>query len=313
MKLRKHELLHIAGVLQVPEGVETGSISITLGTEAKGRPTGAEGEVPRGGPFRIEGLEPGTYRVLAATRSKDGQRLFASQVVTLAGHSVDELKTELRSGVALRVVVKMAEEKAVPPQQFGFVPLSLDGWGPMDDGGSGNEESMYRTGLPAGKYDIATLQRPNMDYAIASMTLNGTPILPGAAVDLESPESVLTFVLTRELGGITGTVRDSDGQPLANATVLLAPENLADDGQDGLFLPRGLADQILADGGGRFAFSKLAAGRYKVIAFRGEGRLNPLKAGPIREAMKNAEATVVSAGQNAVVEMTPVALGASPH
>ena len=63
LRLQKHELLHIAGTFQLPEGVEGGSISVTLGTEERGRPTGAEGEIPRsGGHFGIDGLEEGSYR-----------------------------------------------------------------------------------------------------------------------------------------------------------------------------------------------------------------------------------------------------------
>jgi len=95
--------------------MDSGSVSITLATEEKGRPTGAEGEIPRAGPFRIDGLEEGSYRVLAATRSKDGQiGLFASKLVVLTGHSVDDLKTEMRAGVTLHVAVQMAEQRTVP-------------------------------------------------------------------------------------------------------------------------------------------------------------------------------------------------------
>jgi hypothetical protein len=37
MRLQKHDLLYIVGTLQVPQGMESGSIWITLVTEEKGR------------------------------------------------------------------------------------------------------------------------------------------------------------------------------------------------------------------------------------------------------------------------------------
>ena len=306
IRLRKHDLLHIAGTFQVPEGLvpqgaETGSISITLNTEEKGRPTGAEGEIPHAGPFRIDGLEPGSYRILAATRSPDGQhRLFASQLVVLTGHSVDDLSTELRPGVTLRVALKMAEENTEPPRRFNFIPLSTDGWGPLDESPPGTDSGMNRTNLPPGKYNLALMQMPG--YAVASMTLNGTPLPPGAAVDLQSPESLLTYVLTTQLGSIAGTVRDSDGQPVPEATVVLAPEAFVDTAGDPLSLPPGAGETVMSDGNGRFVIEGLAPGHYKATAFKDGGRMN---GAIIRERLRTAEPVTVTASQTTSLDLKP--------
>ncbi len=302
MRLRKHELLHIAGTFEVPEGLETGSISVTLATEEKGRPTGAEGEIPHAGPFRIDGLEPGSYRILAATRSPDGQhRAFASQLVVLTGHSVDDLIAELRPGVALRVGFKMAEENAEPPRRFNFSPLSTEGWF-IDEGAPGTDSGLNRTNLPPGKYSLALMQMPG--YAVASMTLNGTPLLPGSPVDLQSPESLITFVLTKQLGSVAGTVRDSDGQAVAEATVVLAPESCVDIGADPHSLPPGTADVVMSDGNGHFAIEGIAPGRYRGTAFREGDRRRAIDGGLIRERLRTAETIVVTAGQSTSLELT---------
>jgi len=282
--------------------MEGGSVSITLTTDAKGRPTGAEGEIPRAGPFRIDGLEDGSYGVLAATRSKDGRTTFASTPVTLAGHSVEGLRIEMRPGVALRVEVKMAEENAAPPSRIGFVPLSTEGWGPMMDiGPPGGDDVPYRTGLPPGRYDVALMQLRG--YAVASIVLNGTPVPPGAEVDLESSESVLTYTLTTHLGAVTGTVRDSDGQTVADAAVVLAPESFAATGQDRLSLPPGNGDETTSDDGGRFSFSGLAPGRYKAIAMKGDGRFRAFDVGTMRDRMRTADVVVVSADQSVRIDV----------
>ena len=301
IRLRKHDLLHIAGTFQVPEGVETGSISVTLTTEDKGRPTGAEGEIPRAGPFRIDGLEPGSYRILAATRSPDGQhRFFASQAVVLTGHSVDDLSTELRPGVALRVALKMAEENAEPPRRFNFSPLSTEGWF-IDEGAPGTDSGMNRSNLPPGKYNLALMQMPG--YAVASMDLNGTPLPPGSPVDLQSPESLLTYVLTTQLGSVSGTVRDSEGQAVAEATVVLVPESFVDNGGDPLSLPSGAGETVISDGKGRFAMEGLAPGRYKATAFRDGDRWRAMDGAAIRERLRTAEPVVVTAGQTTNLDL----------
>jgi len=290
--LKKHELLHIAGTLQVPEGLEGSQISLTLATEEKGRPTGAESVIPHAGPFLIDGLEPGSYRILAATGSKDRQIIaFANRAITLTGHSVDDLKMELRPGVSLRVELKMSEEKADPPKRFNFTPLSTEGWGPMDDAEPpGAQGKMNKTGLPAGKYQIALMRTPG--YAVASTALNGAPVPPGAEVDLQGPESVLTVVLTTQLGSLTGLVRDSDQHPVADAEVVLVRESVDEP-----------ADMIEPDRSGRFAFTGLAPGRYQVIAVSDVDRRWALDSAFIRDRMRTAEVVVVSAGQSTSVDV----------
>jgi hypothetical protein len=161
----------------------------------------------------------------------------------------------------------------------------------MDDGGPGSDASMSRAGLPPGKYNVPVMRMPG--YAVSSITLNGTPVPLGASIELESPESVLTYVLTTQLGSVTGTVRDSDRQAVAEAAVVLAPESFGDSGEE----------MVTADGGGRFVFSGLAAGRYRVIALDGGDRRRAMDAAVIRERMKAAEVVVVSAAQNTVIDV----------
>jgi len=299
MQLRKHDMLHIAGTVDVPENMKNYPVTFTLVTEEKGRPTGAEGQIPRAGPFRIDGLEEGSYRVLVAHQNIHGANLgYGGKAVTLAGHSVDDLKIELRPGVSLRVEVKMAEEKAEAPRNFYFVPLSLDGWGPMDDGDPpGSPARMTRTGLPPGRYNLATMQIPG--YAVVSRTLNGTPVPPGAPLDLESPESLLTIVLTSTPGSITGTVRDSEQQAVAGATVMLSPESFGGGG-----LPLSDREVAVSDGNGRFTISGLAPGRYQAIAMNGEDRRGTMDTGAIAERLRMAEAIVVEAGKSTSVDVT---------
>jgi hypothetical protein len=302
MRLQKHELLHIAGTVRLPEGAEGGSISFTVATEEKGRPTGAEGSIASAGPFRIDGLEQGTYRILAWTRLKSGKTsVFASRLAALTSQSVEDLSLDLKPGVALQVIVKMDDEKAEPPKRFNFVPLSAEGWGPLDEGGPGGAPNLNRTGLPPGRYNIALMQMPG--YAVASTTLNGTPIPPGDSVDLESPESVLVFVLTTQLGSVTGAVRDADQQPVPDAEVTIAPEAFLSSTEDRLSLPPGAGETTTSDATGHFAFSGLAPGRYRAFATPADERRRLPDAAAIRERMRNAKAIEVSAQKTANIDL----------
>ena len=160
----------------------------------------------------------------------------------------------------------------------------------------------YRTGLPPGKYHIALMQMPG--YAVVSTTLNGTPVPPGAPVDLESPESVRTYVADNARGAPDRrTVRDSDQHAAPDVMVVLTPESFADAAGDDSSLPRLGEEMVLSDGAGRFVFNGLAPGRYRVIALKGKDRLGPIPPALIRERMKTAESVEVSAGQSSNVEV----------
>jgi hypothetical protein len=116
---------------------------------------------------------------------------------------------------------------------------------------------------------------------------------------LESPESLLTIVLTSTPGSITGTVRDSEQQAVAGATVMLSPESFGGGG-----LPLSDREVAVSDGNGRFTISGLAPGRYQAIAMNGEDRRGTMDTGAIAERLRMAEAIVVEAGKSTSVDVT---------
>jgi hypothetical protein len=204
--------------------------------------------------------------------------------------------------VTLRVAVKMTDEKAARPKNFNFIPLSTEGWGPLDEGTPGSEADMTRAGLPPGWYRTALMRMPG--YAVSAIAFNGATLLPGSAFDLESAESLLTFTLTTEVSSITGIVRGSDQQPVADATVVLESDSHADAGDDSAPLPPGAGELVTSDAGGRFAFTDLAPGRYRVIALAGgEAPRGVSEANLIRERMRTANTVTVNAQESANVEI----------
>jgi hypothetical protein len=266
-----------------------GAVSLTLGWDTQGRPAGAEGDVPKPGPFRIDGLEAGSYRVLASARASDGvTRLFANKSVELTRNSVDDLALELLPGVSLRAVVKMEDDKESPPARFNVLPVSQDGWGPIDLGPPGASATAF-SNLPRGRYSFAGMRIPG--HAVVSMSLNGTPIEPGSDAILESPDSVLTIVLTTELGNISGVVRDASQQPVADAEVALVA------------MPAAMENTVTSDANGRFTFNGLAPGGYKLFVVGNTERRRIPGRAALLDRVKLAELIVVKPHETANIEL----------
>ncbi len=88
LRLQERELHHIAGVIQVPEGSEHVGVTVTIAVGLHAILPIAKVDIPKPGSFRIDGLDPGSYRVTAAT-SKGF--LSASQTVELTDRDIDDL------------------------------------------------------------------------------------------------------------------------------------------------------------------------------------------------------------------------------
>jgi hypothetical protein len=139
-------------------------------------------------------------------------------------------------------------------------------------------------------------------FAVASVSLNGSPLTPGAAAVLETPESVVTFVLTKQTGEVTGTVRDSNQDPVADSVVVIMPANLIV-GTDRMGLPPGMSDEVVSDAHGRFAIEGLAPGKYKIWARKAGERRGPMNAAFIRAQMLSALSVTVEASQTANLDV----------
>src|SRR6202034_4121333 len=66
VRIQKREMRHAGGLLQVPAGADREGIAIEV-EELTGARMHFSGEIPQAGPFHIEGLEEGSYRLRAST------------------------------------------------------------------------------------------------------------------------------------------------------------------------------------------------------------------------------------------------------
>lgn len=301
VRLQKRELRRIDGSIQIPEGMERAGISITL----RGEAIHITGEIPRAGLFHIDGLQEGSYTLFAVTMASPRQSHgFVTRTIELTDRDVDDLNLTMQTGIALRAVVTMAEDKAVAPADIRFDPLFMDApeWtmGVSDQGA----ERMDRFGvadLPPGSY-MPVLENVPAGYAVSSVSYNGQPVPVSAAIDVEAAESDVTYVLTTRTGGVTGTVRDADQKPVPGAAVWILPPALPDTIGRFSFMARGQGGMAEADGNGAFQVGGLAPGRYKAVAIKGQGRNLPNMLS-LRDHLDSADAVVVEAGQAASLDV----------
>jgi hypothetical protein len=296
VRLRKRELYRVGGVFQAPEGMEGDGIWIAVMG-----PTGvAESDLPKAGPFHVDGLAEGLYTILASTKTTPGhERVFASRRLELTDRSIDDLKLTMRPSVALRAVVTMAEENADIPGDIRFDPLPIDMW-TLDSGGQNKSDRLRVTGLPPGEYWPALMTPPG--YVVASVSYGGRPVPPMTPIDVEAPESSVTYVLTSRLARVTGTVRDADQKPVSNATVWLLPSSLPDTVGRLFFMGRGSGGRANSDGNGIFSVGGLAPGHYKAVALTGNDRHrnDPLF---LRDLLPSAVEVVPEPGKTANVDL----------
>jgi hypothetical protein len=244
VRLRKRELFHIAGSIEVPKAWENHPITIAL-------IPGSSQKIPAAGPFLIEELSEGSYVLFAATNAQPGEdHAYVGQTIEATDHDIDDLKLVMQPGVAVQATVKMAEETVAQPSDIAFsaVPLLLPKAqrqaSPLRIEDMVPGEYWPRLTLPAG-------------YAVASVAFHGRPV-DNTPIGLDARESVLEYIVTSRPASVTGTVRDANRNPVGDATVVLVPEG------DVEKIDPLTRRKTVSDASGQYRFVDLGPGRYRV-------------------------------------------------
>jgi len=302
MRLQKRELHHISAVIQGPEGREAEQIQITVNSVARG--TIVAEQIPKAGPFRIEGLDEGSYELyatfLTTKTTPPEDHAFAIQPVDINDRDIDDLKLVMTPGVSIRGIVTMAEKDAsVPGGPMMFLgPMPLSGAHALGAAQAlQSPDHLYWQGFPSGEY-WPMLGLPN-GYALVSVTFNGHPVF-NTEIDIEAPESTVNFVVTSRPAALTGTIRDSDQNPIGGATVVLLPQPLPDRMDKFNFFAIRVAD---SDSNGLFHFEDLGPGKYKAIALTGEDRKRAHELQFLHDRMQSAEHFDLDFAQNKSLDL----------
>jgi hypothetical protein len=214
-------------------------------------------ELPASGAFAIPGVAPGSYAIVATPAANqhgdDPFNLIAYAAVTVNDRDATGVAMALGPGIEIHGKVRM--EDGSPPSEP--VSIQLLEYDPLtgQESFEGDDKGEFFAGhlLPE-RYRIDAYGPPG-SY-LKSVQFAGRNINPD---DLDLTAGIggtLELVFSPHAASVGGTVRDKDGNPVPFAMVALWPVSTSE-------LPKASN----ADGNGRFRWSNLIPGDYRVLAW----------------------------------------------
>jgi hypothetical protein len=334
VQLQSRETHSLSGAIVVsgdaPRDFERLPVAIELEPSDAGPRQGSFAVMPAPGPFRIDNLAPGTYRLsLTGGKPPDNVRsnedymlaemertsgagrppdeVFGDYVFEVTDHDVFNFKAAIAPYASVSGEVRMLEEDAKLPGKLMVVMMpaadfliELDGGGAIGGGpipirGSAVESGRFhQEWLRSGEYWPQLRLPPG--YAVAQVLFAGSSPR-NTAITLSAPATPLTFVVTSHPGAVAGVVRDDSQAPVRGASVVLLPDPLPDKVAPGVVRVETSGDD------GSFAFRDLSPGKYRALVLTGSNRAYEGDPGYLREQAARVDAFEVRAGQLANVTL----------
>jgi hypothetical protein len=218
------------------------------------------------GEFQFREVPPGNYTLIASAvppaKPFNGTfEMFPENLKTRMPVQVDTTDlTGLRIAIAAgaqisgRIVVDGDEKAKLGSNLIEF-----------NDGGSDAvsafvlDDNTFKLALAPGHYLVNASDFAD-DLVVRSMRAGGRDILTEGLVVSEPGKVAIEIVLAHDGGKVEGTVLSADEKAVAGATILLVPESRLRSRTD--LFHQGESDQY-----GRFSFTGIAPGEYKVFAW----------------------------------------------
>jgi len=203
------------------------------------------------GLFEFQNVGPGSYVIQAVP---DGERNSVNRPtahvpVTVGEEDVTDVHVTLSPGVEIPGVVKLGEAQSTQTFQVTLEPLNGGG---MEDVANVKDGAFELRSVAPTVYRVAIGSLPD-GYCVKSMRFAGRDVVH-RELDLSSGAgSTLEIQLSAKPSAITGTVRNSNGDPVAFAIVQV--------------LSKDEVRPALTDDAGHFTLRNLPPGEYRVIAF----------------------------------------------
>ncbi|MEI9811961.1 MAG: carboxypeptidase-like regulatory domain-containing protein [Acidobacteriota bacterium] len=221
---------------------------------------GGNAQVNPDGSFTVRGVRPGAYYLMADSRGPQQNRLSARVAVDVAGGDVTGVHARLTPPNQL--TGRVAPDKADSSLNLAQVRLNFVSSAP---GGRGNQsqrldvaaDGKFETLLSSDTYTIEVQGAAN-GYYLKAVRLGGRE-LPDNTLDLSFTGGQLDVVLANDSGSITGTVQQSNGDPVQSARVTVVPANGSN--------RRDLYKTANSAMDGTFTIAGLPPGSYKVFAW----------------------------------------------
>jgi hypothetical protein len=276
---------------------------------------GLVAEMPQPGPFRIDSLAPGSYRLSltggkfakpvrtfpdyigaeAVARGTLPNAVVADYEFEITDRDIDDFKIALAPYASVIGDIRMLEKDAKIPEKLAFAMMPA--WdGPILVSGSIVQAGKFRQdALRPGEYWPQFARLPD-GYAVAQILFDGaTP--RKSTVTLNAPDTAITVVITSRPGAIAGTVRTDDQSPAAGVSVVLLPDPLPEKPA------RETIHEMKTGDDGAFVFKNLAAGNYKALVFKPSELSDEGDTHRLAERAARVSATEVLAGQTVTLNL----------
>jgi hypothetical protein len=180
------------------------------------------------GSFAIANVPPGHYTAIARSGGRGEDPRIGTQAVTVAGDNVTGISIALQPGVSLAGYITVESSGTPSPVDYsGFRvdapdvdPLPFVGGGPNTSGSRAEKNGAFQiNGLLPGRHYIRVNGQGS--WSLQSVSVAGRDVTD-EPVDLKSGQNVdsVSIVLTDRSTQVTGTVRDAEGNPVQQITVI---------------------------------------------------------------------------------------------
>ena len=242
----------------------SGAMILTMQTTGGMTMTSAGNQVRPDGTFRISGLAPGDYQLVAqAGGLVGGDPDFATADVSVAGADVDDVRlvASKPSRVSGQVVVE-GNPPAFGPTAVSIVARPADPERMMLGIGRGKVADDWNFELSARPGRMLLRAIAPQGYAMKMVLLDGEDVTD-RAVDIRSGQDLtgVQVVLSAQVTELNGQVIDDKSQPIRDYTVIAFADNREKWGYLTRYVDTGRPDQD-----GRYKVRGLPPGEYLVIA-----------------------------------------------
>jgi hypothetical protein len=260
----------ISGHVVNPDGTPVTSGNIALLTESAASGRGARGDTAGSrinwdGAFAMAGVAPGRY-VLRARGEDSVQPQFASMTMTVADVDTTNLTVILAPAASISgtVLFQNTQSQQTPdPTQVRVAAPATDSlqMGPNATTRVERDGTFTLNGVQAGLHLLRTQSAPR-GWMLKSATVNGRDVID-TPFELRSGEALsgVGLVFTDKLTTVSGTITDSQTNPITDYTLLAFPDD------ESLWRPQ--SRQIMTarpDQNGTYQIRGLPPGSYHIVA-----------------------------------------------
>jgi Carboxypeptidase regulatory-like domain len=224
------------------------------------------------GDFKLDGIEPGPYTLIASA-VENGENYYDLRVVEVGVAGLKDVQLALMPDFTANGEVKFENPEDRPqdslprrvsvefmPMETNTGPFRVNADQPIQRrGASGNVKGVLAFGAklhPGNSYRVSIVNLPQ-DYYLRSVLVDGHEV-SASDVAIHGNGSELVLLASPAGGHIEGIVRDSKGQPVASHVVLAANvDQLTPD----------LVRSVRSDRQGKFVLRGVTPGDYKLYAW----------------------------------------------